>query len=111
MKKVILLICVMALGFTAQAQGKAKKERMSKEDRHAKVIEKLGLSKEQATQWLVVHEKYGEQRKEAKKGREAMSAELKALLTEEQRAKFDEMREAHKEKRKGEKRGDRKGRG
>lgn len=106
MVTVMSVICVV--GYTQQPDRKPPKPE-DIEKRMEKAREALELSDEQFDQWQAIHEKYAEDMKAAmeardrKKGmevREKMGGELEAVLTEEQKVKFEEMREKER-KRKG----------
>ena len=110
-RKYILAVCVLALGFAAPvmhaeepASPPAKKEGGPKQDRE-NLKEKLGLSDEQAAQIKKIRAEEREQikavrdkdlepkemHKEVQKIRQDTRAKVDAVLTEEQRAKRDEM--------------------
>lgn len=108
----MLLLCI-GFGTLTMAQ---RPQRMSPEEmekRIEKAKTELNLSDEQYEQWKEVHEKYGEEIKQAieerdrekgKKIQENMGKELETILTDEQKLKFEEMRK-NQRKRKGSKRG------
>jgi len=66
------------------------------EERHQEVVEKLGLSAEQATAFKAVNEKYREQMKAI---RDAQKAELQTVLTPEQFELLEAEQEAAKSER------------
>lgn len=101
MKKLLMIISFMVLASTLFAQG-SNRQRPSKEDQLEKVTKELSLTDQQVEQWTAIHEKYEsalQDRDQARETRKKMGAELEAILTEEQLAKFKEMRENRKGRR------------
>jgi Spy/CpxP family protein refolding chaperone len=117
-RKYILAVCALTLGFaipTIHAEDgtppAAKKEGAQKRDRGDMLKEKLGLSDTQAEQIKKIQADTREQvkalrekdlepaekRAEMRKIHEASKAKIDAVLTAEQRAKFDEMRKNRSE--------------
>lgn len=116
-RKYILAVCVLAFGFALPsihaeetASPPAKKEGGPKRDGGDFMKEKLGLSDEQAAQIKKIRAEEIEQlkalrekelepkerRSEMQKIRQATRAKVDAVLTEEQKAKRDEMRKNRK---------------
>lgn len=108
----LLALMIMAAPLT-QAQspdGRERGPRMNKEQRMEKMQQELGLSEQQSAEMKAIHEKYDPQfealrsvegERDREKMRElhrAMRAEVKEVLTEEQRLKMKEM---HAERRGG----------
>ncbi len=99
MKKLILILCLSFIGLAANAQrggGRSSPEQMI-----ARATEQLDLTEAQVTQWEAIHEKYGDQMREARQNREEAEAlrqkieeEINATLNEEQQIKFAEMKES-----------------
>jgi Spy/CpxP family protein refolding chaperone len=134
--KILLVVCLLAFGSTApvlraenNAASEGKKERAEGKKEHPKgnpgerMKKELGLTDAQAEQMKAIHEASREQLKAikenealsleekktaAKKLHEATKAKVDALLSPEQKAKFDKMREGMKEHMK-ERRGDKDG--
>ncbi len=116
--KILLVVCLLALGSTApvlraedSAAPEGKKEH-PKGNPGERMTKELGLTDAQAEQMKAIHEASREQLKALKedtslskedkkaaavKIHEATKAKVDALLTPEQQAKFDKMREGMKE--------------
>ena len=90
-------------------EGPSPEQRAAKmEERHQAIVEKLGLSEEQATAFKGINEKYRDQLKEARANaqqlkaiRDAQKAELQALLTPEQFEMLEAEQAATKSERRG----------
>ncbi|MGH1437347.1 MAG: hypothetical protein ACRBG0_23105 [Lewinella sp.] len=98
-------------------QGPSPEQRAAKmEERHQAMVEKLGLSEEQATAFKGINEKYRDQLKEARANagedrrangqqmkaiRDAQKAELQAVLTPEQFEMLEAEQAAAKSERRG----------
>ncbi|HEY9248871.1 MAG TPA: hypothetical protein VIO38_07055 [Rariglobus sp.] len=114
-RKYILAVCALALGLAVpsvraeQDSPRPKKEAGPRGDRLAMMKEKLGLSDaqveqlkkifaEEREQLKALREKEGDKKakhEEMLKIREAFKAKIEAVLTAEQKAKFEEMRKKH----------------
>ena len=113
-RKYTLAVCALALGFAVpaihaqeSAPTEPKKEHGPRGDRLGELKEKLGLSDAQVEQLKKIFADEREQMKalrekegtkedkmpEMKKIREATQAKIAAILTPEQKAKFEEMRQ------------------
>lgn len=112
-RKTILAVCALAIGFAAPvvhaqegAQPPAKKEGAARPDRLGQLKAKLELSDAQVEQVKKIYAEEREQMKalrekegtreekapEMRKIRESVHAKIAAVLTAEQKAKFEEMR-------------------
>jgi hypothetical protein len=106
MKKLVLICCLMGLatlGFS-QGQGQQRPERPSNEEMIKKAKAELGLTDAQVKSWQEIHKKYAPSdgdRKKMEESRAAMSKELEATLTAEQKEKFKKMRANQGPPRKG----------
>ena len=104
MKRLMMMLLMFGIVFASLAQqgGRGKRE-PNKEERIERAKTELSLSDEQVTQWKEIHEKYESEMKEARENREELrnkiEQELKAILTEEQQAKFEEMKKKRPKRR------------
>lgn len=104
MKKIAMMILVLGVVFTSQAQSSNKRPGVENEtERMEKAKTHLGLSDSQFEEWKAVHEKYADEmkalrenktqdREKGKELREKIDGELEAILTEEQKEKFAEVK-------------------
>lgn len=108
MKKTWILVMMLTLSAAAFAQRGQRAEPPSAEERIEKATEALALSDEQVQEWQTIFEKYDGEMKAAREKkdrgliettREAMETELKATLSEEQTAKFEEMTKPRRRRR------------
>ena len=103
MKNALKLSMGLALVLLVQiTNGQGRPERPSPEEMLEKFTKELSLTEEQVTQWEAIHEEYGDDMKSdpratMPKGEE----EIKAILTEEQWEKFEEMKPRRKKRRNG----------
>lgn len=108
MKKIIALAFAIILGAgTMSAQRGGGHQRMSVEDRVAHMAKELNLSNEQKQQITAIYKDFGTKRTEGTRPtREEMRAEMEkvnqkvnAVLTDEQKKKYEEMRKARHDRR------------
>lgn len=86
MKKILIMLAMVAFTSMAYAQGK-RPEPPTTDEMIEMATKELGLSDEQVTAWKTIHEKYADDmksRKTAKEAREKIDTELQATLTENQ---------------------------
>ncbi len=96
---VLVLVAFATLGFAQDRGERPQMQQHNPEEMMKKVTKDLGLSEEQQVQWKAIHEKYGKpsgDRERDMEVRKEMGKELEAILTDEQKKKFDEMRKNHK---------------
>ncbi|WP_339716275.1 hypothetical protein [Cyclobacterium amurskyense] len=97
MKKILIMIAMVALTSLSYAQGQRgqRPEPPSVEEMIKMATKELSLSKEQVSEWEVIHEKYADalkDRSSAQETRKKMEEELEATLTENQLEKYIENR-------------------
>ena len=108
MKRLMMVLLTVCLGFAIQAQpGNGKPPSLEEKIERAKTH--LNLSDSQVAQWKAIHEKYEDDMKSARRSessekskafREKIDKELNAILDEEQKKKFTEMKENRPKRRK-----------
>ncbi len=89
----LLLMSILSIGAFSVA---AAPDQQRAEKRMGKVTQQLNLSEQQQQQFREITESYREKKKAL---REEKASQINAILTAEQRTKFEQMREQRKAKR------------
>ena len=107
--KRLMIMAFFVMGITLSIDAQRHRKPPSIDERVERATEKLNLTEDQAEEWRSVHIKYDEElksamadrdREKARQTMQTMDVELTAILDDAQKAKFEEMKNERRQRRK-----------
>ncbi len=107
--KRLLILTLFVVGITGMALAQGQRRPPSIDERVERATEQLNLTEDQAEQWRTINVKYEEDLKSARENRDRekaketiqkMDTELTAILDDEQKVKFEELKKERRQRRK-----------